>query len=181
MTGRGQVWRHLQCQRRRAVIPRCNRCHHLCSKGWKGIRCSRLVHHDAAAGRTTRTMARLFVRRARRFPSRQPSAWAASTMRAHATASASASWWCSGIPSRRQTSGSFVGRIPHCARARSTVHTNRALGGRRRYRAQQACRTLRSNDALWAATKAASGIQVQSVGHNSAKVGASRTSSQHRP
>ena len=61
------------------------------------------------------------------------------------------------------------------------VQVNRARGGRSPYRAQQACSTLRSNAALWAATNAASSIQPLSAGHNSAKVGASRTCSQRRP
>ena len=66
-------------------------------------------------------------------------------------------------------------------RASCTVHVNGDRVRRSRYRAQQACRTLRSNGALWAATNAASSIQARSVGHTSAKVGASCTSSQSRP
>ena len=46
-----------------------------------------------------------------------------------------------GAGSSRHTSGSFVGRIPHWARASCTVHVNGVRGRRSRYRAQQACRT----------------------------------------
>ncbi len=82
---------------------------------------------------------------------------------------------------RRQTSGSVVGWIPRRVRASCTVQVNGARGGRSRYRAQQACKTLRSNGALWAARNAALSIQARSVGQNSANEGASRTSFQVRP
>ena len=82
----------LQSRRGRAVMPRCNRRHQVRNKSRKGSRSRRFAHRDPAAGRATRTMARVVVRRFRRFPSCQPSASAASTMRAHAAASAPASW-----------------------------------------------------------------------------------------
>ena len=57
--------------RRLAAMLLCNRRHHVISECRKGIQCSRFAHRDAVSGRATRTTARDFARRVRRFPCRQ--------------------------------------------------------------------------------------------------------------
>ena len=58
---------------------------------------------------------------------------------------------------------------------------NGVRGARSRYLVQHAKRTFWSNGALWAARNSASSIHARRVGQRSAKVGASRTSSQRKP
>ena len=55
---------------------------------------------------------------------------AASTISAQARASDKASWWLSGMPSSRQTSGNLVGKMDHVRRASCTVHRNVIAGDR---------------------------------------------------
>ena len=181
MTGRGLGARRLQLRRRRAWILRRNRRHQVCSKCWKGIRCSRFAHRDPAAGHATRTMARVFVRRVRRFP-RPP---AIGFGREHDARARHRVGFGIVVTYRDPEPSADIGQ---CRRTDPPLRTGELHGaGKPRWRrtqpvpAQQASRTLRSNGALWAATKAASVIQARSVGHNSAKVGASRTSSHRRP
>ena len=66
-------------------------------------------------------------------------------------------------------------------RATLTVHTNPCGTGASAYGAQQALKTERSNGALCAARNSTGPTRAWSVGHNSPKVGAARTSVHDNP
>lgn len=98
-------------------------------------------------------------------------AWLAIIIFAAAIASDNASWWFNSIPSTSHTMLSLVGLIFQVLRATCTVQTNSCSGISMSAMRQHACRTLRSNGALWATKYSASSMNSCISGQTSANTG----------